>query len=109
MVYLSKVMVDDLLKNLRKSLFWDVDFKKLNSQKDAQFIIGRILDLGNLQEWKTIEKFYGLKKIKEVAQNHNFSDKRSANLWAMVLGIPLNNLKCTKKFSTKTPSAFLNH
>lgn len=97
----------DILTNLRESLFWDVDFKKLDLQKDAQFIIGRVLDFGNLKEWKAIEKFYGLKKIKEVAQNHIFSDKRSANFWAMVLGISLANLKCTRKLSTKTPNAFL--
>jgi hypothetical protein len=100
-------MRDNILDNLRRSLLWDVEDKKLDFEKDAQFVIGRVLDFANLKEWKIIEKFYGIEKIKKVAQNHIFFDRRSANFWAMVLNIPLENLKCTKKFSTKTPNAFL--
>ena len=100
-------MRDNILDNLRRSLLWDVEDKKLDFEKDAQFIIGRVLDFGNLKEWKIIEKFYGIEKIKKVAQNHIFFDRRSANFWAMVLNIPLENLKCTKKFSTETSNAFL--
>ena len=92
---------------IRKSLFWDVDYKKLNYQKDANFIIGRVLDFGNLKEYKEILKFYGLSKIKKVAKRHIFSDIKSANFWSLILKIPFNKLKCTRKSSLKTPKAFL--
>lgn len=92
---------------LRESLFWDVDYKKLDYKKDANFIIGRVLDFGNLEEYKEILKFYGLSKIKKVAQNHIFSDTKSANFWSLILKIPLNKLKCTRKPLLKVPNAFL--
>lgn len=91
---------------LRKSLFWDTNSERLDCQKDADFIIGRVLDFGNLKEWKTIKDFYGLTKIREVAKKYIFYDPRSANFWAMVIGLPLKNLRCTKKLSLKTPKAF---
>lgn len=96
------------MTNLRRSLFWDVDFKKLDARKNAQFIIGRVLDFGDLEEWKAIRDFYGLRKIREAARRHVFSDVRSPNLWAIVLGISLKDLKCTRKPSLKIPNAFLN-
>jgi hypothetical protein len=92
--------------SLRPVLFWETDFKKLDKQENADFIIGRVLDFGNLKEWRAVEKFYGLDKIKKAVKNHIFSDIRSANFWSMILNIPLNNLKCTRNPSLKTPRAF---
>lgn len=92
----------------RPSLFWDANLKKLNYQDKAEFIIGRVLDFGNLEEWKAIQGFYGLSKIKTVAKKHIFSDIRSANFWALILNIPLKDLQCTKNPSLKIPKAFLS-
>ena len=100
-------MEKESLSNLRKTLFWDVNFKKLDAQKSTQFIIGRVLDFGNLNEWKIIKEFYGLEKIRETARKHVFSDTRNTHFWAMILNIPLKNLKCTRNPSLKTPNAFL--
>ncbi len=94
-------------KTMRRTLFWDVNVEKLDFEKNARFIIGRVLDFGNLDEWKKIRDFYGLARIKKEAKRHVFSDRRSANFWALILNIPLNELKCTKRPSLKTPKAFL--
>ncbi|PIW97409.1 hypothetical protein COY65_00920 [Candidatus Jorgensenbacteria bacterium CG_4_10_14_0_8_um_filter_39_13] len=93
--------------NLRKSLFWDMDFQKLDKKKDAEFIIGRVLDFGNLKEWKETIDLYGFSKIREMAQKHIFTDSRSANFWSMMLHLPLKKLRCTRNPSLKIPKAFL--
>ncbi len=95
------------IDNLRKTLFWDVDPDKLDLEKNAQFIIGRVLDFGGIEDWKAIKNFYGLKKIKEAALGHVFSDRRSPNFWSIILKIPLKDLKCTRNPSLKIPCAFL--
>ncbi len=96
----------DLLP-LRPSLFWEKRLERLDFQKDVQFIIGRVLDFGNLEDWKAVKNFYGMEKIKEAVQKHIFSNPRDANFWAVVFNIPLNKLKCAKRSSLKTPKAFL--
>ncbi len=92
--------------NLRSSLFWDVNEQKIDAEKSADFIIGRILDYGNTEEWRAIRNFYGEEKIKETAKKHTFSSRRNANFWANIFKIPLKDLKCTKNPSLKTPNAF---
>lgn len=95
------------LAPLRKTLFWDADIEKLDAEQDAQFVIGRVLDFGNLAEWKHIQGLYGRKRIADAARRHVFSEPRSASFWARVLSLPVSEVKCTRKPSLKTPSAFL--
>jgi hypothetical protein len=97
------------LANFRDSLFWDTNPNLLSAEKDAQFIIGRVLDFGNLKEWRLTERLYGKEKIIKVAIDHIFTDPRSANFWALVLSIPANKIKCTRNPSLKIPNTFLNY
>jgi len=92
---------------LRQTLFWDVNPENLDFEKNAQFIIGRVLDFGTLDEWKKIRGIYGLEKIREAARRHIFSDFRSIAFWAIILHLPVQKLKCTRNPSLKVPNAFL--
>jgi hypothetical protein len=39
------------------SLFWDVEYEKLNYEKYSQFIINRVLLRGNLKDWREIKGY----------------------------------------------------
>lgn len=97
--------MDNLL--LRPTLFWDVNIDNLDPEKNAQFIVGRVLDFGNLKEWQMIKEYYGRSEIKKMAKNHVFFNQRNANFWSIILKIPLKELKCTRRPSLQTPKAFL--
>ncbi len=47
--------------NIRKVLFWDTDFDKIDWGRYKNFIIERVLERGNEQEKKEIMRFYLLK------------------------------------------------
>jgi addiction module HigA family antidote len=53
-----------LIGKVRSSLFWDVDFDKLNIEKNSRFIIQRILERGNESEINELVKLYGKATIK---------------------------------------------
>jgi len=94
--------------NVNKKLFWDVDYKKLDYKKYANFIIGRALIYGDMDDWKAIKQRYGMRKIKNAAQNMRYLDKKSLNFWSLVLDIPKKSFRCTKTLLTKKQSPFLN-
>ena len=100
--------ISSKIGQFRNSLFWDVNPKRLDTEKDASFIIGRVLDFGNLKEWRLAEQLYGKERIAEVAKGHVFTDPRSANFWALILSIPVNQMKCTRIPSLKIPNTFLS-
>ncbi len=93
--------------SFNKTLFWDVDLKHLDYNKNADFIIERVLNYGDKKDYKEIKNNYGLKKIKQTAKKVNYINKKNINFWSIVFNIPINLFKCTKKFSNKKQSAFL--
>lgn len=93
--------------SLNKSIFWDVDLKTLNWQRDAYFIIKRVLNYGDKEDFQKIKKVYGLSKIKNAAKKIDYINKKNINFWSIVFNIPRDIFKCTKKFSIQKPSAFL--
>lgn len=46
--------------NIRKVVFWDCDFDKMNWSKYKDFAIKRVMDYGNEEEKQEIKRFYGI-------------------------------------------------
>lgn len=46
--------------NIRKSLFWDTDFDKINWYKHRKAVLQRVLERGNQDEKNEISRFYKL-------------------------------------------------
>lgn len=90
-----------------KSIFWDVDFKKLDFKKNADFIIRRVLLFGDKKDYDILKKRYSYEKIKKVASRTNYPDKKNANFWNLIFNLS-NNKKCANKLSTQKQNAFWN-
>ena len=84
-----------------------MDFKRLDFDENADFIIERVLNYGDEKDYQVMKKFYSLKKIKEIAKKADYINKKNINFWSIVFDIPVNLFKCTKKFSNQKQSAFL--
>ena len=69
----------------RQSLFWDTDPGKIDTEKNAEYIIERILDFGNDQEVSWLRKFYGTNLIRKVVENPRRLNPRTKNLWTLLL------------------------
>ncbi len=93
--------------SLSKGIFWDVDYKALDYKKDEYFIVKRVLNYGDEKDWREIKRIYGISKIKELAKEVDFIDWKTLNFWSLILNIPINYFKCTKKFSNPKQNIFL--
>ena len=94
------------IRRLRKTLFWDVDFKDLDYKKNAGFVIERVLSFGDEKDYQILQEIYGLKKIKRTAVKVNYPNKKIINFWSLIFNIPINSFLCIKKLSTLRPNAF---
>ncbi|MDD3292646.1 MAG: hypothetical protein PHI45_01710 [Candidatus Pacebacteria bacterium] len=69
----------------RQSLFWDVDPKLIDINKNANYVIERILDFGNDEEVKWVWKNYDKLTIKRALESSRSLRKESKNLWNLIL------------------------
>lgn len=59
-----------------KKYFWDIDFKKLDSQKNSEYIIVRLLEFGDEKAIRWVIKAFSKKFIKQtVMTSRGFSPK----------------------------------
>lgn len=80
--------------NLNKALFWDVDYKTINYEKNARFVIERVLTRGNWDDWLELNRFYGLDKIRREALQIRYLDKKTLNFCHTFFNIPKEKFRC---------------
>jgi len=88
---------------LRKELFWDVNFQKLDINTHKRLIIERVLSLGNLQEFFFLLSTYDRNTIRQVVKQAGNLDAKTISFAASYFGINKSEIKCyTQKQSTPT-------
>ncbi|NUO00501.1 MAG: hypothetical protein HUU01_07795 [Saprospiraceae bacterium] len=53
-----------MVHHFSANLFWDTDETTLDLEKNARFIIERVLSRGRLSDWFILLKLYGQDRIK---------------------------------------------
>ena len=55
----------EYLSRFTPNLFWDADLSKLSMDESANYVIQRVLEYGQMNDWRLINQYYGLDKIVE--------------------------------------------
>ena len=69
----------------RQSLFWDTNPDKIDIQKNAQYIIERVLDLGNDTEVSWLWQTYDRVLLKNVVAKSRSLRPSAKTLWTLLL------------------------
>ncbi len=65
-------------------LFWDIDPAGLGQQHNAWFI-SRVLNFGDIADWRNLFALYSLAEIKEVAETRRDLNPKSRNFALLLL------------------------
>ena len=80
-----------------KTYFWDSNFKDLNPQKHPQFVLARLLDMGNTQAVRWSLQYYSTQDIKTLLTTTKNISRKSANYWSKTLNINSQQVPCLQK------------
>ena len=83
-------------KNLRQ-YFWDVDVDKLDPSQKANFVIQRLLDKGNVEAVRWVNKHYTSSQIKKCFISLRDFREKVGNFWSLYLDIPKEKVICLQK------------
>lgn len=89
-----------------KKLFWDVNIKELDYRIHRQFIVDRILNYGDEQDYHALKKIYDSKALISAARNGHYINQKNIHFWGLVFRIPIAQFRCMKKSSIQKPGAF---
>lgn len=78
----------------RKELFWDVKLESIDIEKNARYIIERVLSRGKLTDWDQLKKLYTQQEITEHMVNIRSMDIRLLTFCSRVFNIPKENFRC---------------
>jgi len=65
--------------------FWETEFSQINAKKNRQYIIERILELGDLSAVSWLFSNYQENEIKEVLEISRKVSAKSRNFWQLIL------------------------
>jgi len=76
--------MEEVIKKLSPQLFWDVDSGTIDLQKNAPWLISRVVERGTWEDWLLISQFYGKQGINEYLP-HVKVDKKGAHFLTIYL------------------------
>ena len=83
-----------ILEQINKTYFWDINLKDLDETKSKRLIIERVMNFGTLREIKLIKMYYGKKEVIKNLCNLNYLDPKTLNFLSLLFNIPKSDFKC---------------
>ncbi len=92
-------MVKNIKTLFRPSLFWDAD--EIDPVRHAPYIIGRILDYGDIKDVRRLMKMYAREDIIATVKARRSLLPRTGKYWAIKFNIPFSEVPCLSKYYPK--------
>jgi hypothetical protein len=84
-------------------LFWDTDRSLVDWEKNAASIIIRVLERGNLDEFREIRRYYGDEKIKEAVLQTKYLSAQTLSFVSFFFNLPKTEFECYKNRHYQLP------
>ena len=83
------------VQSLSRSLFWDVDPETVDEVKHRRFIIQRVLERGQLDDWRHLRDHYTIPVILHEAQQIRSLEPTALSFIACVGGAGEETFRCS--------------
>lgn len=91
----------DYIQSFSDYLFWDVDKDSIDLEANAPYVVQRVLEFGQWNDWKLLVARYGLERVAHIAQTLRSLDPKALSFISAVSSLPKESFRCF----TTIPSA----
>lgn len=63
--------------DIRKHLLWEYNWEEIDFVELATVVVERVIERGDIQDWKEMIRFYGKSKIREIARQSTRLDRKN--------------------------------
>ena len=94
---------NDDIKLFSEYLFWDVRKDTIDLDANEAYVIQRVLEFGQINDWRQLVSTYGLERIVRVAQRLRTLDPKALSFISCISSTPKKTFRCfTSKPSVQT-------
>ena len=94
---------NDDIKLVSEYLFWDVRKDTIDLDANEAYVIKRVLEFGQINDWRQLVSTYGLERIVRVAQRLRTLDPKALSFISCISSTPKKTFRCfTSKPSVQT-------
>ena len=83
--------------NYVRKYFWETDNENLDLKESSEYIIGRILEYGDIDAVQWMFKNFSKNDIKNVFSKKKYFSLKSANFWLNFFNLNKKDILCLKK------------
>ncbi|MEP7196231.1 MAG: hypothetical protein ABI851_06895 [Saprospiraceae bacterium] len=87
----------EAINSLSKVLFWDVNPDLLDVNKNAAYIVQRVLTLGTLNDFRAIKSLYGMNRLHEIVIGLRTLDDKTLHFCSVYFSTPIQEFRCYKE------------
>ncbi|MCL4551548.1 MAG: hypothetical protein M1495_23615 [Bacteroidetes bacterium] len=78
------------------TLFWDVNIASFDPLEHPRYTISRVLELGDKEAITWMKEHFTESLIEETLKVETRLSPKSANFWAIIFGVPFNEVAALK-------------
>lgn len=101
---MSMGMAGKPLPDFLAPYFWEIDFQQLRLSGREYYVIERVLEYGDDEAIHWLKATFPIETIADVVRRSRRISRNTATLWALVLGLPTEQIRCLSTPSRLTPS-----
>lgn len=80
--------------NLSRVLFWETNYDTIDWEKNARYVIERVLTYGNMSDWNAIRAYYGMDRIRDEMLQSRDLDRKTLHFLSCIFNIPKDKFRC---------------
>ncbi len=82
---------------LSKQAFWDVDMDKIDFEKNARYVVEKVIERGKAEDFDSLLKFYGFDRVGELALQALWLSDISINFCCVLFNVKPTDFKYYEK------------
>jgi hypothetical protein len=79
---------------LRRELFWDVNYDSIVWDDKFRFVIVRVFERGDVDDIRQVRRYYGDELVKQALTETKYISKHRLYLASAVINEPLEKFRC---------------
>ncbi len=91
----------ECIQEFTPNLFWDTRLESIDLEANAPYVVQRVLEYGQLNDWHLIVSYYGMERIGQISIGLRTLESKALSFVSLVTSIPIESFRCyTLKLSS---------